>query len=109
MAAVTRDRDKCPAVTLDLTSGTYTATVTISDLEPARAVTAAEQAAGVVTLDPVKVTAREPRALIDLAAKTVLAAAWSMSPDLTMGECATITVRVASELRRAMTALGVNV
>ena len=106
MASVTRSRSGAPDVTVDETGGYFTATVDVVDLAPTRTVSAIETADGVVSLSPVIVRARQPRALVDLACKTVLSSAWATSPDLLPGECASIRIRVASELRRALKAMG---
>lgn len=106
MASVTRTRDGAPDVTVDETGGYFTATIDIVDLAPTRTVNAVEAANGVVSLYPVVVRSRQPRALVDLACKTALSAAWATSADLSPGECVSIHIRVASELRRALKQMG---
>lgn len=106
MASVTRARNGAPDVTVDETGGYFTATVDVIDLEPTRTVNAVEAANGVISLYPVVVRSRQPRALVDLACKTTLSAAWATSADLSPGECVSIHIRVASEVRRALNQMG---
>lgn len=106
MASVTRTRSGAPDVTVSEDNGYFTATVDVVDLEPTRTVTAVEIARGVVSLSPVVVRTRQPRALVDLACKTTLSSAWATSADLSPGECVSLHIRVASEVRRALKQLG---
>lgn len=106
MASVTRNRTGAPDVTVEAVGGYLTATVDVVDLAPTRTVSAVERAAGVVSLAPVVVRTRAARALVDLACKTTLSAAWATSPDLSPGGCVSIHIRVAAEVRRALKTLG---
>lgn len=106
MKTIVRDRENCPKVTLTAgDDGTFSCVVEVQGLAPTRAVSVEEGFRGWTSLDPPTVSTMDPRKLVDEAVACTLASVADtmvMEPD----HCSMIVLRVATEVRRGLYAMG---
>lgn len=98
------------AVTLDSETGTYTCVIDeISDLAPARTVSADEAAAGVDSLDPPTCHAQDARSLVEAAQRAVEGAVEATVGPGTPPEIVLARYKTASAVKGALLQLGIDV